>query len=100
MNIIAAGEVVDDDTSAVQDILHTVNSVPTLEQSLYHHHGSPSSSLPHITKLVESTSITSSGLPSELATTPAAQKSQLSFIETSVPGGGFAVSGAGGRQVV
>ena len=140
MNIInAGGEAVDDDTSAVQDILHTVNSVPTLEQSLYHHgHGStgPSSSLPHITKLVESTSITSSGLPSELAATPAthlpgtsmsysmfpassansnilfttlsapaataaaAQKSQLSFIETSVPGGGFAVSGAGGRQVL
>merc|ERR1719410_829146 len=75
MNIInAGGEAVDDDTSAVQDILHTVNSVPTLEQSLYHHgHGStgPSSSLPHITKLVESTSITSSGLPSELAATPA-----------------------------
>ena len=139
MNIInAGGEAVDDDTSAVQDILHTVNSVPTLEQSLYHHHAStgPSSSLPHITKLVESTSITSSGLPSELAATPAthlpgtsmsysmfpassansnilfttlsapaataaaAQKSQLSFIETSVPGGGFAVSGAGGRQVL
>ena len=141
MNIInAGGEAVDDDTSAVQDILHTVNSVPTLEQSLYHHgHGStgPSSSLPHITKLVESTSITSSGLPSELAATPAthlpgtsmsysmfpassansnilfttlsapaataatAQKSQLSFIETSVvPGGGFAVSGSGGRQVL
>merc|ERR1719270_1082330 len=32
MNIITADQ--DDDTSTVQDILHTVNSVPTLEQSL------------------------------------------------------------------
>ena len=90
MNIITHhGE--DDDTSTVENILHTVNSVPTLEQSLncdnlllrtipqsrpimssqtaptYH---PVNTSLPHITKLVESTSI--SALPplsSELATT-------------------------------
>ena len=55
MNIITSGHD-DDEQSTVQDILHTVNSVPTLEQSL---------GLPNITKLVEST-----GLPSDLVTTP------------------------------
>ena len=66
MNIITTGHD-DDDNSTVQDILHTVNSVPTLEQSLLSHH-QVSSSLPHITKLVESTSINS--LPADLVTTP------------------------------
>ena len=82
MNIISSGEVMDDDTSTVQDILHTVNSVPTLEQSLGcdslllrqmpgpRHILSQPSGLPHITKLVESTSISSlPSLSSELATT-------------------------------
>jgi len=93
----------DDDTSTVQDILQTVNSVPTLEQKLessaylncdslllralptnkpimsvsaapsYLPVTSTSSysttSLPHITKLVESTSISGVSLPSSLATT-------------------------------
>ena len=82
MNIISSGDAMDDDTSTVQDILHTVNSVPTLEQSLGcdnmllrsipgpRHILTQASGLPHITKLVESTSI--SALPplsSELATT-------------------------------
>merc|ERR1719410_728977 len=76
MNIITQhGE--DDDTSTVENILQTVNSVPTLEQSLncenlllrtipqsrpiMSSQTAPSypvnTSLPHITKLVESTSI-------------------------------------------
>jgi len=93
----------DDDNSTVQDILQTVNSVPTLEQKLessaylncdslllralptnkpimsvsaapsYLPVTSTSSysttSLPHITKLVESTSISGVSLPSSLATT-------------------------------
>jgi len=93
----------DDDNSTVQDILQTVNSVPTLEQKLessaylncdslllralptnkpimsvsaapsYLPVTSSSSysttSLPHITKLVESTSISGVSLPSSLATT-------------------------------
>merc|ERR1712012_67426 len=93
----------DDDNSTVQDILQTVNSVPTLEQKLessaylncdslllralptnkpimsvsaapsYLPVTSTSSysttSLPHITKLVESTSISSVSLPSSLSTT-------------------------------
>jgi len=77
MNIITADQ--DDDTSTVQDILHTVNSVPTLEQSLNcdismlrpmttSRH--TTSSLPHITKLVESTSIsTLPPLSADLSTT-------------------------------
>merc|ERR1719410_2006347 len=84
MNIITSGEAMDDDTSTVQDILHTVNSVPTLEQSLgcdnmllrpipgpRHILTQPSATgLPHITKLVESTLISSlPSLSSELATT-------------------------------
>jgi len=93
----------DDDNSTVQDILQTVNSVPTLEQKLessaylncdslllralptnkpimsvsaapsYLPVTSTSSysttSLPHITKLVESTSISGVSLPSSLSTT-------------------------------
>ena len=85
MNIITHhGE--DDDTSTVENILHTVNSVPTLEQSLncdnlllrtipqsrpiMSSQTAPNypvnTSLPHITKLVESTSISAQqcGLPS------------------------------------
>ena len=84
MNIITHhGE--DDDTSTVENILHTVNSVPTLEQSLncdnlllrtipqtrpiMSSQTAPNypvnTSLPHITKLVESTSISGQqGLPS------------------------------------
>ena len=176
MNIITQhGE--DDDTSTVQDILQTVNSVPTLEQKLEQQQflcsdnlllralpasrpimssqtapsypaGSGGASLPHITKLVESTSISHLGshsqlpLPADLSTTssqtlpggtslayslfhssPAAaqpnttaqtnilfttlsaptsstsasNKSQLSFIETSVPAGA-AGPGGGGQQ--
>ena len=76
MNIITtAGD--DDDTSTVQDILHTVNSVPSLEQtlncdlSMLRPMGRNTSvSLPHITKLVESTSISQlPPLSSDLTTT-------------------------------
>merc|ERR1719153_710079 len=101
MNIITHND--DDDNSTVQDILQTVNSVPTLEQKLessaylncdslllralptnkpimsvsaapsYLPVTSTSSysttSLPHITKLVESTSISGVSLPSSLTTT-------------------------------
>merc|ERR1719336_2215517 len=94
MNIITQhGE--DDDTSTVENILQTVNSVPTLEQSLncdnlllrtipqsrpiMSSQTAPNypvnTSLPHITKLVESTSISQQGgaglpsLSSELSTT-------------------------------
>ena len=127
MNIITTGDH-DDDTSTVQDILHTVNSVPTLEQCFNTSRNAsvpPSASLPHITKLVESTSI--SNLSSDLVATsthnlpgtmfhsspvssnntnilfttlsaPSVSSSHksLSFIETSVPG----TFTSGGRQVV
>lgn len=93
----------DDNVGSVQDILQTVNSVPTLEQKLessaylncdslllralptnkpiMSSAAAPSylpvpatssfstTSLPHITKLVESTSISGVSLPSSLATT-------------------------------
>lgn len=147
MNIVVSRSD-DDDTSTVQDILQTVNSVPTLQQKLESHqylncdnlllralpsskpimsvsaapnylpvstHDQLATSLPHITKLVESTTTTSphllpgTSIPiSSLFQSPAtnnnltstsnilfttlsnpptlAQKSQLSFIETGVPG--------------
>merc|ERR1719225_889734 len=86
MNIITQHGGEDDDTSTVENILQTVNSVPTLEQSLncenlllrtipqsrpiMSSQTAPNypvnTSLPHITKLVESTSISGQqcGLPS------------------------------------
>ena len=87
MNIITQHGGEDDDTSTVENILQTVNSVPTLEQSLncenlllrtlpqsrpiMSSQTAPNypvnTSLPHITKLVESTSISAhqaAGLPS------------------------------------
>ena len=107
----------DDDNSTVQDILQTVNSVPTLEQKLEssaylncdslllralpHHKpimsvsaapsyqpvSSPSSysttSLPHITKLVESTSISGVSLPSSLTTTCPATLPGSSYFTSS-----------------
>ncbi len=94
----------DDDTSTVQDILHTVNSVPTLEQKLESSYlncdsllvkTSRNSSLPHITRLVDPSSLTSISLSNNnsLSTTlsqhlPGASLAQTNILYTTLSGSG------------
>lgn len=90
----------DDDTSTVQDILHTVNSVPTLEQKLESSYCESlllkSRSSQHLSRLVDSGSLSSltlsnNNLPSTLSTTlsqhlPGSSLAQTNILYTTLSG--------------